>query len=86
MGPRASAEAPRTGHHGDQREPPSGARTEADYARLADPDLFDERRHLREKLAGLPASHPGRAPLTATLDAQPDELDNRARRAPGETT
>ena len=65
----------------DQREPPSGAQTAADYARLADPDLFDERRHLREKLAGLPASHPGRAPLTATLDALTDELDNRARRA-----
>jgi hypothetical protein len=82
MGTRASAEATRTGHPGDQREPPAAqAQTAADYARLADPDLFDERRRLRDKLADLPARHPGRAQLTVTLGILTDEFDRRARAA-----
>jgi hypothetical protein len=81
MGTRASAEATHTGHHGDKQEPPSGTQTRADYARLADPDLFDERRHLSEKLADLLASHPGRARLAEAIDALTDEFDRRARAA-----
>jgi hypothetical protein len=53
----------------------------ADYTQLDDPDLFDERRHVREKLERLPPRHPGRTRLTAVLDALTDEFDRRARSA-----
>ena len=53
----------------------------ADYTQLDDPDLFEERRHLREKLASVPALHPGRTRLTTTLDALTSEFDRRARAA-----
>jgi hypothetical protein len=55
--------------------------TVADYAQLDDPDLFDEQRHVREKLASLPARHVDRARLAAVLDALTDEFDRRARAA-----
>jgi hypothetical protein len=55
--------------------------TAPDFTKLADPDLIAERRHMREKLAGLPPSHRDRARLAATLDALTRELDSRARAA-----
>jgi hypothetical protein len=63
----------------------------ADYTQLDDPDLFEERRHVRERLQSLPARHAERARLTAVLDALTTEFDRRARAAwqprphPGET-
>ena len=51
----------------------------ADYTQLDDPDLFEERRHVREKLASLPATHADRTRLTTTLDALTSEFDRRAR-------
>jgi hypothetical protein len=53
----------------------------ADYTQLDDPDLFDERRHVREKLERLPARHADRTRLTKVLDALTDEFDRRARSA-----
>jgi hypothetical protein len=53
----------------------------ADYTRLDDPDLFEERRHVREKLERLPACHTDRTRLTAVLDALTHEFDRRARSA-----
>ena len=53
----------------------------ADYTRLDDPELFAERRHVREKLERLPACHAYRRRLTAVLAALTDEFDRRARAA-----
>jgi hypothetical protein len=53
----------------------------ADYTQLDDPDLFEERRHVREKLERLPARHADRTKLAAVLDALTSELDRRARSA-----
>jgi hypothetical protein len=52
-----------------------------DYTHLDDPDLFEERRHLREKLERLPARHADRTRLAAVLKVLTDELDRRARAA-----
>lgn len=56
-------------------------RQEQDYTRLDDPDLFAECRHVRERLARLPARHADRIRLTAVLDALTREFDRRARAA-----
>jgi hypothetical protein len=55
--------------------------TAADYTELDDPDLFEERRHVREKLESLPARHADRSRLSAVLNALTDEFDRRARSA-----
>ena len=52
-----------------------------DYTQLDDPELFSERRHVREKLERLPARHADRTRLTAVLDALTNEFDRRARSA-----
>jgi hypothetical protein len=52
-----------------------------DYTQLNDPDLFEERRHMREKLERLPAHHADRTQLAAVLDALTSEFDRRARSA-----
>ena len=52
-----------------------------DYTQLDDPELFAERRHLREKLERLPAHHADRAGLVRQLDAMTEEFDRRARSA-----
>jgi hypothetical protein len=53
----------------------------ADYTQLDDPDLFAERRRLREKLESLPERHADRTRLTTTIVALTDEADRRARAA-----
>jgi hypothetical protein len=53
----------------------------ADYTQLDDPDLFEERRHIREKLERLPARHADRTRLATVLDALTHEFDRRARSA-----
>ena len=53
--------------------------TAADYTQLGDPELFEERRHVREKLDRLPARHADRTQLTTVLDALTSEFDRRAR-------
>jgi hypothetical protein len=53
----------------------------ADYTQMPDPDLFEERRHVREKLASLPATHADRTRLATVLDALNNEFDSRARSA-----
>jgi hypothetical protein len=55
--------------------------TDEDYSQLDDPDLFAERRHVREKLETLPSRHVDRTRLTAVLDALTTEFDRRARSA-----
>ena len=52
-----------------------------DYTRLDDPELFQERRHVREKLERLPPHHAGRVRLAAQLGAMTEEFDRRARAA-----
>ena len=54
---------------------------QADYTQLNDPDLFAERRHVREQLEHLPARHANRTRLATVLDALTDEFDRRARAA-----
>ena len=53
----------------------------ADYTQLGDPDLFEERHHVREKLECLPESHPDRTRLATELDALTNEFNRRARTA-----
>ena len=53
----------------------------ADYTQLDDPELFEERRRVRERLQSLPACHAERIRLTAVLDALTTEFDRRARTA-----
>jgi hypothetical protein len=55
--------------------------TDTDYAKLADPELFEERRRVREELAALPKCHAGRRRLSRVLDALTEEFDRRARSA-----
>ena len=55
--------------------------TAADYTGLDDPDLFEERRHARQRLESLPERHADRPRLTAVLDDLTRELDRRARTA-----
>jgi hypothetical protein len=55
--------------------------TSTDYANLDDPELFEERRHVREKLDRLPDRHAGRQQLSEVLDALTEEFDRRARSA-----
>jgi hypothetical protein len=52
-----------------------------DYTQLDDPELFEERRHMREKLERLPAHHADRARLARQFDAMTEEFDRRARSA-----
>jgi len=49
-----------------------------DFTRLDDPQFFEERRHVREKLARLPEHHTERAALTDLYDAMTTEIDRRA--------
>ena len=55
--------------------------TDTDYAKLADPELFEERRRVREALAALPAHHADRGRLRLALAALTEEFDRRARSA-----
>ena len=50
----------------------------ADYTQLDDPDLFAERRRVREKLETLPPRHADRTRLTAALADLTREFDRRA--------
>lgn len=50
-----------------------------DFTQLPDPEFFEERRHVREKLERLPACHPGRIRLSGLYEAMTAELDRRAR-------
>lgn len=52
-----------------------------DVTRLDDPELFEERRRVREKIDALPRCHPGRLPLAQVYDALTQEFDRRARSA-----
>jgi hypothetical protein len=52
-----------------------------DYRQLADPELFEERRHVRERLEALPRRHADRAQLAQVYDALTQEFDRRARSA-----
>jgi hypothetical protein len=52
-----------------------------DYTGLDDPQFFEERRHVREKLERLPDHHADRASLTDLYAAMTTELDRRAARA-----
>jgi hypothetical protein len=54
---------------------------ETDFTTLDDPEFFEERRHVREKLDRLPEQHIDRAPLAELYDAMTDELTRRARSA-----
>jgi hypothetical protein len=49
-----------------------------DFTRLDDPQFFEERRHVREKLERLPEHHADRAMLTDLYAAMTTELDRRA--------
>ena len=55
--------------------------TDTDYAKLADPELFEERRRVREELEALPKHHADRGRLGRALDALTEEFDRRARSA-----
>jgi hypothetical protein len=55
--------------------------SDTDYAKLADPDLFAERRRVREELAALPEHHADRGRLSRAMEALTEEFDRRARRA-----
>jgi hypothetical protein len=57
------------------------ASTDEDYTQLDDPELFEERRRVRERLQSLPPRHVDRTRLTAVLDALTTEFDRRARTA-----
>jgi hypothetical protein len=52
-----------------------------DYTRLDDPELFEERRHVREQLERLPAHHADHVRLAGQLRAMTEEFDRRARAA-----
>ncbi len=52
-----------------------------DYTRLDDPELFEERRRVREKLERLPPHHADRVRLAGQLDAMTEEFGRRARAA-----
>ena len=70
----------------DEPEPTSitGANmtsTDTDYAGLDDPELFEERRRVREELAALPKHHADRGRLSRALEALTEEFDRRARSA-----
>jgi len=49
-----------------------------DFSRLDDPQFFEERCHVREKLERLPEHHADRASLTDLYAAITTELDRRA--------
>jgi hypothetical protein len=55
--------------------------TRTDYRQLDDPELFAERRRVREKLLRLPPRHADRSTLNRVYDALTDEFDRRARSA-----
>jgi hypothetical protein len=52
-----------------------------DYTQLDDPEFFEERRHVREKLERLPEHHVDRATLTEVYNAMTEEFTRRARSA-----
>jgi hypothetical protein len=52
-----------------------------DYTKLGDPQFFEERRHVRDKLERLPPHHPCRDTLTELLGNLNDEFIRRAREA-----
>ena len=52
-----------------------------DFEHLDDPELFAERRHVREKIDALPRCHPDRLQLAQVYDALTQEFDRRARSA-----
>jgi len=54
---------------------------QSDFTTLDDPQLFEERRHVREELERLPEHHVDRASLAELLDALTEEFDRRARSA-----
>ncbi len=56
-----------------------GQTSEADYRKLDDPQLFEERRHVRDKLERLPECHADRKRLAAIYAAMTEEFDRRAR-------
>ena len=49
-----------------------------DYTKLGDPEFFEERRHVREKLERLPEHHVDRASLADLYEAMTRELEQRA--------
>lgn len=52
-----------------------------DFTQLDDPELFEERHHVREKIDALPRCHPDRLRLAEVYDALTQEFDRRARSA-----
>ena len=56
-------------------------RTDTEYAKLADPELFEERRRVRDELEALPKYHDDRGRLSLALAALTEEFDRRARDA-----
>ncbi|MGH3278250.1 MAG: hypothetical protein ACRDNW_03840 [Trebonia sp.] len=52
-----------------------------DFTKLADPEFFEERRHVREKLERLPEHHTDRASLADLYEAMTEEFTRRARSA-----
>jgi hypothetical protein len=51
---------------------------QTDYTKLGDPEFFEERRHVREKLERLPEHHVDRASLANLYDAMTKEFEHRA--------
>jgi hypothetical protein len=49
-----------------------------DFTRLDDPQFFEERRHVREKLERLPEHHVDRASLADLYEAMTREFEQRA--------
>jgi hypothetical protein len=53
-------------------------REQTDYTKLDDPEFFEVRRHVRERLEGLPEHHAGRATLAELYEEMTSELTRRA--------
>jgi hypothetical protein len=49
-----------------------------DFTQLGDPEFFEERHHVQEKLERLPEHHIDRASLTDLYDVMTREWDRRA--------
>lgn len=54
-----------------------------EFAKMGDPEFFEERRHVRQQLEQLPPRHADRAKLTELYEAMTDELTKRAATAWG---
>jgi hypothetical protein len=54
---------------------------QTDFTKLNDPEFFEERRHVRERLERLPEHHAGRATLAELYEKMTRELTRRAAHA-----